>query len=79
MAECACVIECDKACDWCRVAPGVFISLKLVSQQAETNRRFPFQERRQPFHRRAQQSIDRDHDSRQPKKDRSPGGIHSCE
>jgi len=50
-----------------------------VSQQAETNRPFPFQERRQPFHRRAQRSADRDHDSRQPQKDRSPGGIHSCD
>src|SRR6266403_13001 len=29
MAECACVPECDTAGSWCRVAPGVFISLKF--------------------------------------------------
>jgi hypothetical protein len=29
MAECARVPECDTAGSWCRVAPGVFISLKF--------------------------------------------------
>src|SRR5207249_11995853 len=65
MAKCACVPECDTASSWCRVAPGVFISLKLGQSIDGYKLPFPIPEMRSAFHRRAQRNAFHHRDARQ--------------
>jgi hypothetical protein len=64
MAECACGAECGTAGSWCRVALGVFISLKLGQSIGGYKPPFPIPETLSAFHRRAQRNAFRRRDVR---------------
>src|SRR5207302_705768 len=65
MAECACGVECDTAGNWCRVAPGVFISLKFGQSIGGDKLPFPIPETQSAFRRLAQRNASHHRDARQ--------------